>query len=151
MDWNEGEHDRQALTRIVEMLVALAFLAECASRRSRPVRCMVLWILRPAEAIAREFVAALAHQFAFAEFPAVRSRDSSADAITLALRLRALAAELDDLSSQGRRLTPRNPRDGRVRHPEVLFPNRTCEASRLLAEANSMAHYVWEKRPNDTS
>jgi hypothetical protein len=43
----------KVLRRIAAILLALAALAERASRRSGPVRCLVLWILRAADAAAR--------------------------------------------------------------------------------------------------
>ncbi|HEY5819461.1 MAG TPA: hypothetical protein VIU14_13905 [Mesorhizobium sp.] len=98
MDWNlANEKDRGALQRIVAMCLALAALAERASSLSGPVRCLLLWILRPAESAAREFVMELmqAPLPANAEFAAVRSGDSSSDAKRLALCFQAMARALD--------------------------------------------------------
>jgi hypothetical protein len=53
MDW---KHERQALKRIVALLLALGLLAERAAAKPRPLRAALLWLLRAAEAIAREFV-----------------------------------------------------------------------------------------------
>ena len=103
MDGSEAiEVNRETLKRIAATLLALAMLAERASGMSRPVRCLVLWILRTAEAIAREFVTEVTQspQHSSVEFALafMRSGDSSADAVCLALRFRAMARALDDLS-----------------------------------------------------
>lgn len=45
-----------ALDRIAGLLLSLAVLAECTCARSHAVRSFVLWILRPAESLARAFV-----------------------------------------------------------------------------------------------
>ena len=73
-------------------LLALAALAERAGARPCPVRFLALCFLRPAEAVAREFVAGVV--------PAQRLggnvmvENGPADAISLASRFRALAAAL---------------------------------------------------------
>lgn len=54
--WNQEETDRQALQRIVALLFSLACLANCAAYAPEPVRRFVMWILRPAEACARNAV-----------------------------------------------------------------------------------------------
>ena len=87
MDWN-AERTRQALRRIAALLCLFAALAERAAGFSRPVRHPVLWILRRAEAVAREFVTGEAGGEA-------QDRRSAAEAARLALSFRALAAALD--------------------------------------------------------
>lgn len=96
----EKQADDPALTGIVSMLMALAILAERASDRSLPVRSFVLWVLRMAEAAAREIVgdAAQASQETGPSF--FRHGDSRVDCIRLALRLRALAQALAELPPQ---------------------------------------------------
>lgn len=97
MDVDAAVRDIRALRRIATMLVALATLAELASGRSFPVRWLVLAILRPAEAVAAQFVAELTH----AALPARRDnpacRNDPADAMLLAWRFRMLAAALGAL------------------------------------------------------
>lgn len=61
MDRNGGK-ERQALGRIVALLVAFAALADRAATRPRPIRVAVLWFLRIAEGIAWDFVIALAEE-----------------------------------------------------------------------------------------
>jgi len=100
MDWNGEEENRQVLTRIVEMLVALAMLADLACGRSAAVRRFVLWVLRPAQIFAREFVMAEAQALGFVIVglpDPTPTGDSIADAMCLAACFRALALALHDL------------------------------------------------------
>ena len=89
-----GIRDIRTLERIVALLAALAGLAEMAAGRSFPVRFMVLAILRPAEAIARDHVAGATRLSlpASEDFPA---GNGAADAMLLAARLRMLAAAIE--------------------------------------------------------
>lgn len=58
MDWKRAwQEERAALMRIAALLHALARLADCAAGRSAGVRAFVLWLLRHAGAVARDFVA----------------------------------------------------------------------------------------------
>jgi hypothetical protein len=61
MDGN-GRKERQALRRIVALLFALAALAAYAGTKPLPIRLVVLWLMRPAEAVAWDFVIALAEE-----------------------------------------------------------------------------------------
>jgi len=57
MEWERAwREERAALMRLVALLHALAGLAERAAGRSALVRGIVLWILRRAEPVARDFV-----------------------------------------------------------------------------------------------
>jgi len=91
VDWKLAiDEERAALMRIVALLFALADLAESASRRCRPVRRFVLWTLRKAEPVARDFVIG-------AEPPAALmppAGDDPADATRLAENFRDLACKL---------------------------------------------------------
>jgi hypothetical protein len=89
------------LQRIAALLLSLALVAERAAGRSRPVRFLVLVVLRRAKAVATSFVvreieAAGADA---ADFPwldeAAESGSSPLDAAWLALRFRLLAEVLD--------------------------------------------------------
>lgn len=86
--------DDRTLRRIAVTLVALAVLAERVASRSYPVRCLVLFILRQAESVAKAFVveATQTPRLAFVQTPAFPN--SPAAAIGLASRFRALAAVL---------------------------------------------------------
>lgn len=92
LDWKLAmQEERAALQRIVVLLFAFADLAERTQRRSRPVRRFVVWILRRAETLAREYV-----------LGPVESRSSGmsvdllggAEAMRLARDFRSLALEL---------------------------------------------------------
>ena len=84
------------LRRIVALLLSLADLAERASSRSPAVRSLVLWFLRPAEAIARDYLAGLTrHSTGQSESQGATLADDSAnEAIRLAASFRALASAL---------------------------------------------------------
>lgn len=91
MDWKVAiEAERAALKRIVALLFALADLAELAGSRSQAVRGFVLWILLPAEVVARDLVTG-----APAPVPFSHAGNSAADAMRLAANFRDLARELD--------------------------------------------------------
>lgn len=91
MDWKLAmEAERAALKRIVALLFAFADLAERAACRPQAVRGLVLWILRPAAAVARNLVAGTP-----TPAPLCRIGDSPADARRLAEDFRDLARELD--------------------------------------------------------
>jgi hypothetical protein len=105
MHWSEANDlNIKTLRRIVALLLALAGLAERASVRSDAVRWSVIWLLRPAEAIARDYVAGLTGDASLAMPDA---SDGSApvchgpvDAICLADTFRALAAALAAFAQQ---------------------------------------------------
>jgi hypothetical protein len=96
MGWTENtDLNIKALRRIVALLLALAGLAERAGGRSLAVRWSVLWLLRPAEAIASDYVAALVPASHLAFPPATTAIGyATDDATRLAQAFRALAATL---------------------------------------------------------
>ena len=109
MDWKRAvDEERAALGRVVAMLCALAALAERASGRSPIVRSLVLWFLRQAEAVARDFVAG-GPDMPAPSMPIGPVGAGPADALRLAISLRALAGLLD---RQARRLTRLRRRTG---------------------------------------
>lgn len=114
MDWNITiDRHREALQRIVMLLLALAALADQASVRSRRVRREVLSILSPAEVFATEAVIweAQAARTPMLTLPAYDG-DSVEDAVQLAACFRALAAALANILAQAWRFMHRNtPRD----------------------------------------
>ena len=100
MDWNSAiEDNRRMLKRIVALLFALAGLAERLIGLPRPVRACVLLILRPAEAVARDFVLKTQDHGGSVPLPAFldarHGGDSPADAMRLARSFRLLAVLLD--------------------------------------------------------
>jgi predicted TIM-barrel fold metal-dependent hydrolase len=95
MDWKGViEEERAALMRLVALLCALAGLAELAASRSPAMRGFVLWILRRAEAAARDFVAG-GPDTRLAPMPVRPAGAHPADAMQLAASLRALARQLE--------------------------------------------------------
>jgi hypothetical protein len=99
MEWRRAmEEERAALGRIVALLCALAGLAERAAGRSAIVRSLVLWVLRRAEAVARDFVTGEFDELVASMPPAGAGPQ---DALRLAIRFRTLARRLD---RQARRL-----------------------------------------------
>ena len=95
MDWKGaiGE-ERAALMRIVALLYALAGLAELAVSRSPAMRGFVLWVMRRAEAVARDFVAG-GQDTPIASTQVEPAGARPADAMRLAVSFRRLARQLE--------------------------------------------------------
>jgi hypothetical protein len=138
MDWTRAiEEERAALMRIVALLCALAGLAELAASRSPAVRGFVLWTLRPAEAVARDFVAA-GPDAEIAPMPVEPAGGRPADAMRLAVSLRALARQLE---RQARQISAACGERGAGIDPQ-LFAG--MPAMRDVANALSMlAAFAW--------
>ena len=97
----KGQDDNRALGRIVSMLLALAALAERAGGAPYPVRCLVLLILRIAEAVAGNFVREVAQMPpGIVDCPAFPQDNSFTALLRLAMRFRARAAALAQMLSQ---------------------------------------------------
>jgi len=95
MDWKQAmEEERAALMRIVSLLLTLAGLAECAVSRSPAMRGFVLWILRRAHAVARDFVTG-GKDARIASVPVEPVGARQVDAMRLAVSFRALARQLE--------------------------------------------------------
>ena len=95
MEWNGAvEAERAALVRIAALLHALADLCQCAAGRCALVRGFVLWLMRQAEPVARDFVCG-DDDGALASFRAAPAGGSPTDALRMAAHLRALALCLD--------------------------------------------------------
>ena len=95
MQWKQAiEEERAVIGRIVALLVALAGLAELAAGRSAVVRGFVLWLLRHAEAVARDFVEG-GEDAPLVALPMLPAGNGPADALRLAASLRALARQLE--------------------------------------------------------
>ncbi|HTV68802.1 MAG TPA: hypothetical protein VMF90_09725 [Rhizobiaceae bacterium] len=142
MTW-KAEDDGQTLASIARMLVALAVLAERACGRSLPIRCLILWILRQAEAVARDFVIgeALAVGVAAPHQPApMPGGDSVADLLRLAVCFRALALALRKLPRPAHRFRRRSARRYTMLRQLALF---------VLAMSGALT--VAAPRPFDTS
>lgn len=108
--------DQRSLARLADLLLALAELAEHAGTRCLAVRCLVLWILRPAEAVARDY----AIQIGGAPYLLVacqRVDDTAGDASRLAQSLRALAIVFGLLACQAGTAPSATPRGCFVASP----------------------------------
>ena len=126
MDWKLAmEVERAALERLAVLLFALADLAEHASGRSPLVRGFVLWVLFPAETMARNLLT----DFPAPAVPDCPAGKSPEDAIRIASSLRSLADAFRDLS---RRARCANDSDG-------LHPERSgvSISATTLSEVNS--------------
>jgi hypothetical protein len=87
---NETNQDTMRMLRaIVGLLLSLANMAERASRHSRALCAVIVWILRPAEAAVSDYTG-----FAPEAAETFRSGDVLEDAARLAWRLRAMADEI---------------------------------------------------------
>ena len=123
----ERREDEKALLRIIQMLLSLAVLAERASGRSLPVRWLVFWILRPAEAVAQAFVCDVAQeQFLFFADSACLDDEGSTQILQLAMRFRALAAALALLLAQ-------------PQHPAAQVRRRVGAARLVMRHLNGKA------------
>jgi hypothetical protein len=138
MDWTGAiEEERAALMRIVTLLCSLAGLAELAASRPPAMRRFVLWILRRAEAVARDFVAG-GHDAQFASMPIGPAGTRPADAMRLAVGLRRLARQLE---RQARRLFAACSERGAGTEPP---PFGRLPAMHAVANALSMlAAFAW--------
>lgn len=103
----------EALRRIAVLLLALAALAERAAGCAAPVRCLVLWFLRPAAAAASALAAEAAPLV-----PVGRPGNDPDDAAGLALKFRALAIVFFALSHRVLRLVRRRA----ARQPDPARP-----------------------------
>jgi hypothetical protein len=105
-----AETEKVVLMRLVATLLALAELADRASLAPFSVRCHVLAILRPAEAVIQAFIINMARDLGtqmppqayltISEQMCMPDGDDPSDATRLALRLRVLALTLANLAAQ---------------------------------------------------
>lgn len=89
------------LRRLAALLCALADLVERAADRSHVVCWFVLWLIHPAEALARGYVMGIAPGAALPQAP-LRPAGAAAEARRLAQTLRHLAATLAALADRCR-------------------------------------------------
>lgn len=93
--------NHKSMRRTAARLMSLAVLAERASYRCFVIRCLVLWILRPAESYVEAYIEELVASLTGAPALFVDNQaigNDPDDAIRLAERFRALAAVIDQLS-----------------------------------------------------
>lgn len=98
-----NEIDLDMLDRIVALLLALAGLAERAAGASPAARCLALWPLSLADAVARAYVAGLPFGSAARACRPGAAGCDPADALNLALSLRMLAFTLQGIAARLRR------------------------------------------------
>jgi len=100
------------LRRIIALLYAFAALADLAGTKPRPIRIVVLWLLRAVEAIVRHFVIEEAMESRFDPNLAALSPayDIADDAARLARSFTALAQLLAVIE----RNHPPSPSEGRI-------------------------------------
>lgn len=102
MDWSVAEkQERAAVQRIVAVLLALADLCDLASARPVPVRAFVLWLLRPAEGLARDFIFGTPDPASIEPASLGPARNAPEDARRLAQSFRALACALREAFAFG--------------------------------------------------
>jgi hypothetical protein len=96
MHWNatDGRY-HEALRRLAVLLLLLAGIAERAACRAWPLRSLILWLLRRAEARVREFADRAAAPLLYAECCV---SPTGGEAALLAQRFRALATVFFALS-----------------------------------------------------
>ena len=139
----EIEADREAVNRILALLFAFADLADRVSGRSYPVRCLVLWFLRRAQAVARDWVAAASTEDMQSALSAcaVLHRNSRAEAMHLAQSFCALAHALRRQLRLEERLARRLMRGekanrGTVRvHRRMVVTDSLCRLARAMPVA----------------
>ena len=137
MDWIRAiEQERAALGRIVALLLSFADLAERAASRSTVVASLVLWFLRQAETVARDFVDG-GSDVPSASMPIVPPRAGLLDAMRLAVSLRALARQID---GQARRLPATHRRIGCDRAASPSGPIHALRAT--LASLTCLAAFA---------
>lgn len=102
----------QQLHRLAALLSALADLAERAAGRSPTVCWLVILLIGPAEAVARDYVDQIAPGAALAPAP-VRPLDGAAEALRLAWIFRLLAVTLAALANECLALLPAAPANRR--------------------------------------
>lgn len=140
MEWKQAwQEERAALMRLVALLNAFAGLAERAAGRSAFVRGVVLWILRRAEAIARDFVVgeeALPPEIDPWSTATGPSGNRPEDALYLAEMFRVLAFELE--AQTALLCSPGDGRAGRTGNPGV----RRAAAEKALAALSAFASFA---------
>lgn len=96
------QYRTDTLDRIVVLLLALAGLAERAARAPLPIRCLALWPLQLADAVARDYLAGFADAtpHMFLALQSDHEGFAPANALALALSLRTLALTLQAIVEQ---------------------------------------------------
>ena len=99
----QNRTELETMEGIMAMLCAFAGLADLASRAPYPVRSFMFWLLRRAEAVAREWVDGPADFWPVA----IRVGDDPTGALDLAASFRRLACAVGELTAQYRQFVRR--------------------------------------------
>jgi hypothetical protein len=123
MDRAGYQHEQETLKGIVSTLLKLAVLAELLCVVPSPVRALLLWLLRPAEAVARAF--AEEETGRSLALPSATTRgangDSCVEALQLAYCFRALAAIFSSLQAiVARQIFRDRPNRHRAQHASAM-------------------------------
>jgi hypothetical protein len=131
-----GRDDHMMLMRIIATLSVMAALAESLVGTPASMRRRVLFYLRPAEAIVREFLACETDWRGLRSlpFPAAFDGDGPEDALRLALCLRAMVLALSAVleqfgASQAHTHTPWHQSRRLALHPLAFTPVITPDTS----------------------
>jgi hypothetical protein len=127
------DENRKALRRIAALLSALADLAELAAGRPGALCLIVLWLIRPGEAAARDYVNKIAPGAAWLPEP-LRPATGPAETLRLARSLRLLAATLAALADDGLAAwqgQPENRPSAALLAPPVMRPAFAAAVARL--------------------
>lgn len=140
MDVREAGGGDRVVRRIAALLVACALLAERAAVRSWPVRLLVLWVLRRAEAVVADYLFDVTGTPAPDTGGMAALGNSPDDAMLLGMRLRALATALGVL------LCPDKPSSRASSSISGALRRRA-----LCLEPFAVRLGGWAPRPIDTS
>lgn len=142
MDRAEHQDEQETLRGIVSMLLKLAVLAELLCVVPSPLRALLLWLLRPAEAVARAFAEeetgrALALSSAMARDA---NGDSRVEALQLAWCFRALAAIFSSLRAiVARQMFRDRPNRHLAQHASAMAWRNHFVGALRLASAHAAA------------
>lgn len=115
--------DQHTLRRIVAVLLGLAELAERAAGRPAAVRCLVLWLLRSGEVLARRHLTGLKRHAVGPCQPVSLTGDNAGEAMRLASSFRQFAAALTELAAG--LASPRQAVPARYGSPLLVKPAAT--------------------------
>ena len=136
------------LNRLAAQLCALAGLAERAAGSPGPVCLLVVWLIRPSEAIARDLVENLAPCAACPPEP-LWPRDGKAEALRLAQNFRLLAAILATVAQHCLGPLPAAPANRRPTGflaAPVMRPDRR-RAARQFSARGPPGHLARNREP----
>ena len=112
------DSELEMLKRIVALLLSLAGLCRLAAHAPQPVRVFVLWLMRRAETVVRDWVFGPVEEDEF--WPMIRVGNEPRDALDLAASMETLAAAVRDLALEYHHFLSRWPREhaGKMDDPQ---------------------------------